>query len=160
MSHIPLYVTIRMTFSVSRSSVMVLFILHNFVEFEDGSILSTKNRESYVPVKPTDEYFRLEETPANLLWDESFPLLKVGAWENAENNNVGQVFDTSTQRATHTFQETEPKPTGKGEKKGVEVSEEQVNQIREELSCATKKESENKLKWWEYVFQKRLLFEA
>lgn len=80
-----------------------------FVEFEDGSILSTKNREPYVPLKPTDEYFRLEETPANslwadFLWEESFPLLKVGAGENAENNNVGQVFDTSTQRATHTFQ--------------------------------------------------------
>ncbi|MCD7449835.1 hypothetical protein HAX54_001751 [Datura stramonium] len=34
------------------------------------------------------------------------------------------------------LQKLEPKSTGKGDKKGVEVSEEQVDRIREELSCA------------------------
>lgn len=108
-----------------------------FVEFEDGSIVSTKNRAPYVPLKPTDDYFRPVENPVNLLdtdnsdWDKNFPALKVG--ENVENNNGVQVFDTSPQRIT---QEIEPKPTRKGDKKGVEVSEEQVDRIREELSCA------------------------
>ncbi|MCD9646255.1 hypothetical protein HAX54_035973 [Datura stramonium] len=100
-----------------------------FVEFEDGSIVSTKNHAPYVLLKPTDEYFRLVEStisPTSFNWDEDFPDLKVGAGENAEN----------PQRVTPTSQETEPKSTGKGDKKGVEVSEEQVDRIREELSCA------------------------
>ncbi|XP_070023451.1 uncharacterized protein LOC142179618 [Nicotiana tabacum] len=80
-------------------------------------------------------------------WDEDFPELKVG--ENAENNNVVQVFDESPERASDTSQETKPKSTGKGDKEGVEVSEEQgsfvsssssaslcMDRFREELSCA------------------------
>ncbi|XP_009628539.1 uncharacterized protein [Nicotiana tomentosiformis] len=84
-------------------------------------------------------------------WDEDFPELKVGrAEENAEeNNNVVQVFDESPERASDTSKETKPKSTGKGDKEGVEVSEEQgsfvsssssaslcMDRLREELSCA------------------------
>ncbi|XP_060174686.1 putative E3 ubiquitin-protein ligase RING1a isoform X2 [Lycium barbarum] len=66
-------------------------------------------------------------------WDVDFPELKAG-----ENNNMVQGFEESPQRAANTCQETEPKPTGKGDEKGVEASEERIpcmDRIREELSC-------------------------